>query len=119
MKKILSLVLALAVLTTVCLTLASCGKKLSGTYVNEGLISNIAYEFKGNKVTVTDTVVLGSSTFDISYSGKYKIFKDKESGDLKITFTFDDTDAVNYNKTCTFEETDNGIKLNGLTYKKK
>ena len=119
MKKILSLVLALAVLTTACLTLASCGKKLSGTYVNEGPLSTITYEFEGNKVTLTDTVHIGASTHDITYSGEYKIVKDKESGDLKITFTFNDNNAVNYNKTCTFEETDNGIKLNGLLYEKK
>ena len=119
MKKFLSLVLAFAVITAMCLTLASCGKKISGTYVNEGPLSTITYEFKGNKVTVTDTVTLGTSNFDISYSGKYEIAKDKDSGDLKITFTFEEEDAVNYNKTCTFEETDNGIKLNGLLFTKK
>jgi uncharacterized lipoprotein YehR (DUF1307 family) len=117
MKKVLSLILALAVLATMCLTFASCGKKLSGTYSNKGPLSDITYEFKGNKVTVTDTVTIGESTFDFSYSGKYKITKE-ESGTLKIAFTFEDSDAERFNKTCILEEIDGGIKLNGLTYTK-
>ena len=118
MKRILSLALAFAVLTALCLTLASCNKKLSGTYLNQGILSDITYEFKGNKVTVTDTVTIGESTFDFSYSGKYKIAKD-DKGNLNITFTFEDSDADRFNKTCTIEEVENGIKLNGLVYTKK
>lgn len=117
MKKTLSLVLALAVLATICLTFASCGKKLSGTYVNKGDLSDVTYEFKGNQVTVTDTVTIGESTFNFSYSGKYKITKD-DQGTLKIAFTFEDSDAARFNKTFTLEEIDGGIKLNGLTYTK-
>jgi hypothetical protein len=117
MKKFLSLVLALAILATVCFTLASCSKKLSGTYVNKGPLSDVTYEFKGNKVTVTDTVTIGDSTFDFSYSGKYKFAKD-DSGNLNITFTFDDSDADRFNKTCVFEEIDGDIKLNGIIYTK-
>ena len=100
-----------------CLTFASCGKKLSGTYVNKGLLSDVTYEFQGNKVTVTDTVTIGSSTFDFSYSGKYKIAKD-DSGNLNITFTFEDSDADRFNKTCVLEEIDGNIKLNGIVYTK-
>ncbi len=110
MKKVLALVLALSLV----FVLVSCGKKLSGAYVNDGIMSDITYEFEGNKVTVTDHTALG----DVSYSGKYKISKDKEKG-LQITFTFDDKAAGMYNKTCTLEETENGIKLNGLLYTKK
>ena len=117
MKKILSLVLALAVLFTMCLAFASCGKKLSGTYVNKNLLNDLTYEFKGNKVIVTDTVTIGGSTFDFSYSGKYKIAED-DKGNLNITFIFEDSDAERFNKTCTLEETDEGIKLNGLVYTK-
>ena len=118
MKKFLSLVLALAVLLTMCLAFASCGKKISGTYVYKSPLSDLTYEFKGNKVTVTDTVTIGVSTFDFSYSGKYKITKDKK-GNLSITFTFEESDAERFNKTCTFEETDEGIKLNGVVYTAK
>ena len=118
MKKILALVLALAVLLTMCLTFASCGKKLSGTYVYKTLTNVLTYEFKGNKVIVTDTVTIGGSSFDFTYSGKYKIAKD-DKGNLSITFTFEESEAERFNKTCTFEETDEGIKLGGNVYTAK
>lgn len=108
MKRVLALVLALSLV----FVLASCGKKLSGTYVYESVVGSTTYEFEGRKVTVIIGTVLG----DVTYSGKYKISKDKD-GDLKIQFTFDD--SVEYSKTYTFEETENGIKLNGLSYTKK
>lgn len=110
MKKFLALVLALSLV----FVLVSCGKKLSGSYVNNGMMSDVTYKFEGNKVTVTDSTILG----DVTYSGKYKISKDKEKG-LQITFTFEDSKAAEYNKTCTLEETAEGIKLNGLLYEKK
>lgn len=117
MKKILSLILALTILATMCLSLASCNKKLSGTYMNKGNLSDITYEFKGNKVTVTDTVTIGESTFDFSYSGKYKIATD-DKGNLNITFSFEDSDADRFNKTYVLEEIDGNIKLNGIVYTK-
>ena len=110
MKKVLALLLALSLI----FVLVSCNKKLSGTYVNDGLVSDITYEFKGNKVTVTDSTILG----DVTYSGKYKITKNKDKG-LQIQFIFEDEHAEVYNKTCTFEETEDGFKLNGLPYVKK
>ena len=118
MKKILSLVLALAVLFAMCLAFASCGKKISGTFVYKSPLSDLTYDFKGNKVTVTDTVTIGGSSFDFTYSGKYKIAKD-DKGNLSITFTFEESDAERFNKTCTFEETDEGIKLGGIVYTAK
>ena len=105
MKKILALVLALSLV----FVLVSCGTKLSGTYVNEGLLGDTTYEFKGNKVTITIGTVLG----DVTYSGKYKIAKDK------ITFTFEDEKAADYSKSHSFEKTEDGIKISGLSYKKK
>ena len=110
MKKILSLVLVLSLV----FVLVSCGKKLSGTYVNEGLLADITYEFDGNKVTITIGTVLG----DVPYSGKYKIKKDKD-GALQITFMFEDKNVADYSKTYTFEETETGFKLNGIPYTKK
>ena len=110
MKKILALVLALSLV----FVLVSCGTKLSGTYVNEGLLGKTTYEFNGNKVTITIGTVLG----DVTYSGKYKIAKDK-SGDLKITFTFEDEKAAEYSKSHSFEKTEDGIKISGLSYNKK
>ena len=110
MKKILALVLALSLI----FVLASCGRKLSGTYVLEGPMGNTKYEFKGKKVTLTVETILD----DIVYSGEYKIAK-TDDGKLEITFTFEDGGAAEYSKTRTFEKTKNGIKLNGLEYVKK
>ena len=117
MKKILSLFLSVSILATLCLILASCNNKLSGTYVNKGSFSDVTYEFKGNNVTVTDTVTFGDSTFNFSYSGKYKITKD-DNGNLNITFMFEDSEAEQFNKTCVLEEIDGDIKLNGIVYTK-
>ena len=114
MKKVLSLVLAIAVLATLCLAFASCGKKLSGTYV-DNITGFTSYEFKGDKVTVTyDGLVMKSS-----YEGTYKIEKD-DDGDLKITFTFEGDGSQEYSGTFDFEEIDKKtIKIGILTYKKK
>ena len=110
MKKFLAIVLALSLI----FVLVSCNKKLSGTYLHEGLVGNTAYEFDDNKVTITIYTTLGN----VSYSGKYKIAEDKD-GKMKIRFTFEDRKAAEYSKTHTFEETKDGFKLSGIEYKKQ
>ena len=107
-------ILALALVLSLVFVLVSCGKTLSGTYVNDGLLADTTYEFKGKKVTITVGTVLG----DKSFEGEYKIAKN-DDGKLEITFTFADGDASDYSKTHSFEETDNGIKIGGVEYKKK
>lgn len=114
MKKVLSLVLAFAVLATICLALASCNKKLSGAYMFEGPVADTTYEFKGKKVILT----ISMSTVNTVYSGEYKLVKN-DDGKFEITFTFEDSDAAEYSKKCIFEKTETGIKLNGIEYKKK
>jgi len=108
MKKVLALALAISLV----FVLVSCGQKLSGSYVNEGFLGDTTYEFNGRKVTV----IIGTTLGDVTYSGKYKITKDKE-GKLQIKFDFKDSEE--YSKVCTFEKTEDGIKINGLSYKKK
>ena len=112
--KILALVMATLML---CLALASCGKKLSGEYVLDATIAGsgavTTYAFSGSKVTLTiETKLLGSVTDTVEFEGKYSIEDDK------ITFDFDEDDADDYNKAFDFEETDNGIKIGILEYKK-
>lgn len=116
MKKVLSLVLAIAVLATLCLALASCGKKLSGTYEIDAFgLASKTYEFKGNKVTITYEV-FGAKK---SSEGTYKIAKN-DDGDLEITFTFENKDAEEYSGTFSFEEVDKDtIKIAGVKYEKK
>lgn len=115
MKKVLSLVLAVAVLATLCLALASCGKKLSGTYELDAIVGGKTYEFKGNKVTITYEL-FGAKK---SSEGTYKIAKN-DDGDLEITFTFENKDAEEYSGSFSFEEVDKDtIKIAGVKYEKK
>ena len=115
MKKVLSLVLAVAVLATLCLALASCGKKLSGTYELDVIVGGKTYEFKGNKVTISYEL-FGAKK---SSEGTYKIAKN-DDGDLEITFTFENKEAEEYSGTFSFEEVDKDtIKIAGVKYEKK
>ena len=114
--KILALVMATLML---CLSLAACGKKLSGEYELDATIAGsgvvTTYAFKGSKVTITlETKVLGSVTNTVEIEGKYSIDDDK------ITFEFEDEDddAKKYNGEFDFKETDDGIKIGLLEYKK-
>ena len=117
--KILALVLAVSML---CIVFASCGKTISGTYkfdatvLDSGVVTT--YKFSGSKVSLTvDTKVLGNVTSSDTFEGKYEI-AEAESGDLQITFTFEDSDAEKYNLTQTFEEGDGTIKIGLVTYTK-
>ncbi len=107
--RILSIALALLMVTFV---FASCGKTLSGTYSAEVLGSGATYEFKGSKVTIT-VKALGAEL--ASVEGTYKIKDDK----ITITLDSDDEDAKEYAGTFDFEETDDGIKIGIVEYKKK
>ncbi|MBE6664623.1 MAG: hypothetical protein E7603_00195 [Ruminococcaceae bacterium] len=64
MKRILSIVLALAVLATMCLAFASCGK-LSGTYEASGLLGKTELTFKGDTVTITKGTIEAEGTYEI------------------------------------------------------
>ena len=119
MKKSIRILAVVLVAVMLCMTLASCGKKLSGTYepntgsilggIGDALNSGVEYTFSGSKVTIEVSVLGSVETFE----GKYSIDDDK------ITFEFDDEDAEKYNETVTFEELENGnIKLAGIEYKK-
>ncbi len=112
MKKSIKILALALVAVMLCLSLAACGKKLSGTYSAEALGTGATYEFKGSKVTIT-VKALGAEV--ASVEGKYSIKDDK------ITFEFesDDEDVEKYDGTFDFEETDDGIKIGVLEYKKK
>ena len=109
--KVLALVMTAVIL---CLTLASCGKTLSGTYTMEVLGTGTELEFKGKKVTMT-VKVAGAEVGD-PVEGTYSIKDDK------ITFEFDseDEDAKEYSGTFDFEEGEDYIKIGSLgKYTKK
>ena len=92
MKKVLSLVLALALLCGCMLTLASCfGGGLSGKYSYTDPIvgGKTTYEFKGKEFTRTYT--LGSTTH--TATGTYEITEEEEKSYITFTYTGGDEDA--------------------------
>ena len=114
MKKFVRIMCLALVAVMLCATLASCGGVASGEYVNgdtELTKSYSKYTFSGNKVTV-EVYLLGNKVGDSSFEGKYKV-KDDE-----ITFTWENEEGEEKSSTQTFEETEDGIKIGALTYKK-
>ena len=104
MKKTLRIVAIAMVAVMLCLTFASCGKKLSGTYSFEILGTGAEYEFSGSKVTITPKLAGAAGT---AIEGKYSIKDDK------ITFEFegDSDNAKKYAGTFDFEEGEDYIKI--------
>lgn len=120
MKKSIKIIAVALVAVMLCMSLAACGKKLSGEYKLDVTIMDTGtvttYKFSGSKVTfTTEAKVAGSIVGDpVVIEGKYSIEDDK------ITFEFesDDADAEKLSGTFDFEETENGIKIGILEYKK-
>ncbi len=111
MKKSIRILAVALVAVILCLSLVSCGKKLSGTYAAEIIGTGAEYEFKGSKVTIT-VKALGAEI--ASAEGKYSIKDDK------ITFEFDseDEEVKSYSGEFDFEEKENSIKIGIIEYKK-
>ena len=118
MKRILSIVLATAILATLCLTLASCGK-LSGKYSADIWGTGTTLEFKGNKVTIAITV-LGKEV--ASTEATYSIKKGEISFDIadedKIENTLAKKVIAALEEPSAFEKGDDYIKIGGTKYTK-
>ena len=119
MKRIISTILVCVLLLGCVMTLASCGKMLSGTYSAKtelfGQSVETSYTFKGNKVIAeVKATVLGNVETE-SKEGKYSIDGDE------ITFTFEE-DGEEKTETYTFEKGEDGdtkfIKIAGVQYNK-
>ena len=114
MKKILSGVLAMALVLCMVLSLASCTKMLSGKYSAAVLGIETSYEFSGNKVTKT----VGGGSTKLTTEGTYEI-NTADDGSMTITFTWSDGDV----KTESFTEIEvNGeksIKIGLVTFTKE
>ncbi len=109
MKKILSLVLVLALCFGMVSVLASCAP--SGKY--EATIGT--YEFKGSKYTYTASV----GAVSVTTEGTFKMGKD-DDGNKTIIMTAKDSDkSVTY--TFVSGKDDNGayVKIAGVSYYKK
>lgn len=122
MKKTVKVLAIVMTIFMLCLSLASCGKKLSGSYKGEINILvasyEVVYEFSGSNVTVTRQVesVIGD-TDPVEIKGTYEITED-DDGELKITFKYDTEDDVIDGGTFDFEEGDDYIKIAGIKYNK-
>ncbi len=112
MKKIISTLLVCVLLIGCVLTLASCGKKLSGRYeLSDGLY----YEFNGKEYTsVLEVPILGK----VTKNGTYEI-KENNEGDLEIIFTEEGSEEPN---AVSFSEGEEDgveyIKIGGVKYTK-
>ncbi len=123
MKKLLKITSLLLVVVTLCLSLASCGKKLSGSY--EAEINAIAfkytatYTFSGKKVNVEKktTGAITGKVESVEFNGTYEIEENKD-GTMEITFTFEDEDEEIKSGTYTFEEGEDFIKIGSAKYTK-
>ena len=123
MNKLLKSVALSLVIVMLCLTLASCGKTLSGSYEGEvdlGVAKYTAtYTFKGSKVSVEKktTTILGTVN-TVEYEGTYEIAKN-DDGTMEITFSFENGDEEIKSGTFAFEEGDDYIKIGVAKYTKK
>ncbi len=117
MKKTLSAILVCVLLACTLLTLASCGKSLSGKYEADlSVLGTYTYEFSAfGKVTKTVDPMVGDN---IVTEGKYEL---NEAGD-KITFTFENEEGVEESETVSFATvTKNDVdylEIGGVQYKK-
>lgn len=123
-KKITRVVALALVIALACITLASCGKTLSGTYTAGGSVlgtgATTTYKFSGSKVTLTvEGSLLGMSSSE-TFEGTYKI-TESDDGSMKISFDFGDEDAKEYSTSFNFkEDKDAGtITIGLITYTKK
>ena len=121
-KSVLKIVALLMIAIIACTALASCGKKLSGSYKGEinVLVASyeVVYDFSGNKVTVTHQVksLLGNAD-PVEVEGTYKI-TETAGGDLEIAFEFEKEDDVVKSAKYDFEEGEDYIKINKIKYTK-
>ncbi len=117
MKKIISMTLVCMLLIGCVLTLASCGKTLSGKYSAGSGVLGTTYDFSGKNVTIT-FYLFGTET---TAEGTYEITTDENDKEI-ITFTFESKDAEDYNGEFSFTEGTEGgvdyIRIGGVKYEK-
>ena len=127
MKKSIKIICFILSLAIICITLASCGKSLSGTYTGEiGSLGTIGgkmtYVFSGSKVTIKLSAGVFGITANKEFEGTYKLI-DNDDGTRSIEFVFG-SDALDYAGTFDFEEgvEEDGthtVTIAGLKYFKK
>ena len=112
MKKSIRIIALAMVVVMACLAFAACGKKLSGKYTSDaGILGETTYTFKGSKVEISYKSLLGTVT---TVEGEYEI----DGDEITITLADDEDGSDKLGGTFAFEETDNGIKIGVIEYKK-
>ena len=121
MKKTLRIIAIAMVAVMLCLSLASCGKKISGKYeaeIDVLLASYTAtYDFSGSKVEITKKTTVFGSVNTNTIEGKYEI-AELDDGSMEITITLESDDDDIKSGTFTFEEGEGYIKIGGIQYNK-
>ena len=117
--RVLTLVLVAVMLVSM---LASCGKKISGTYEAEVNIAvakyTATYTFSGSKVDVVKKATSIIGTVETTeYTGEYEI-TEKDDGTMEITLTFEKDDDTIKSGTYVFEEGEDYIKIGIVQYNK-
>lgn len=107
MKKIISMILVCVLLVGMLFTLASCGKKLKGSYSCEVGGMTMTYEFKGNKFTLTTEMEVLGQKVTTESEGTYKIKGDE------ITITME-IDGEEFENTGSFEKGKDYIVIDGV-----
>lgn len=89
--RILSLVLAVAMLAGMALTLVACGNKLSGEYEMSSKLGSVTLKFSGSKVAISGDVNLIATTLKVDDGAEieYKIV-DKDDDSQVIQFFIED-----------------------------
>lgn len=117
--RILSLVLAVVMLSGMALTLVACGNKLSGEYEMSSLLGSVTLKFSGSKVAISGDVNLIATSLKVDDGAEieYKIV-DKDDSQVIQLFIEDGKDPIelpfSQNKD---EKTITIAKI--LTFKKK
>ncbi len=117
--RILSLVLAVVMLSGMALTLVACGNKLSGEYEMSSILGSVTLKFSGSKVAISGDVKLLAASLKVDDGAEieYKIV-DKDDSQVIQFFIEDGKDPIelpfSQNKD---EKTITIAKI--LTFKKK
>ena len=121
MKKSVRILAVLMVALMLCLTLASCGKTLSGKYSADVLGTGTTMTFDGKDVKIAITVTLIGEV--ASLDATYEIKDDKISFDIadeeEITNELAKKVVKSLEEPVSFEEGEDYIKINGVKYEKK
>ena len=115
MKRIISTLLVCVLLLGCVFTLASCGKRLSGSYSHKeeayGQSVESVLTFKGKTVTIETKITVAGNTTTNSIEGTYEIDDDK----IKITF---EEDGESITQDLDFEKGKGYIKIDDTKYDK-